>query len=360
MKLFRILVKSDKMAYIDTIFNTSGKIPTNANFWEQSIDSFVTSDGITNGFGKVIGEQMFKPLKSPFTPFYQRFAGAPISAGVGWTERALKATTMRAFKPKATADDALSFYDSAGIEKTFTQNVAGWSPCTVPSDFVSPEMFVSRNGVGQLNSLIVDNNIMTYQRAIESEIEKKAISCTKNDMEVDLTTDDIVTVMGQIMDRASEMLSDDYHYNELTDDENADIVTRSDKVYLFMNQKYINAYKNAKANLPSPSELVNNVEVVPMVNALPAPITTEEWNAGYAPSGETVKAWDSKPVAIDDPAPIAYMVANDKIVYRPVEGSYKVNMQSNAAGDFVNTHLIYKGAIAVRPWENAVRVNLKA
>lgn len=348
------------MAYVDTIFNTSGKIPTDSNFWDQSIDSFVSSDGITTGFGKVIGEQMFKPLKTPFTPFYQRFAGAPISAGVGWTERALKATTMRAFKPKATADDALSFYDSNGIEKTFTTNVAGWSPCTVPSDFVSPEMFVSRNGVGQLNSLIVDSNIMTYQRAIESEIEKKAISCTKASMDVDIATDGIVSVMGDIMDRASEMLSDDYHYNELTDDENKGITTRSDKVYLFMNQKYLNAYKNAKANLPSPSELVSNVEVVPMVNALPAPITTAEWTAGRGADGETTKAWDSKPVAIDADAPIAYMVANDKIVYRPVAGSYKVNMQQNGAGDFVNTHLIYKGAIAVRPWENAVRVNLKA
>lgn len=348
------------MAYVDTIFNTSGKIPTDSNFWEQSIDSFVSSDGITSGFGRVIGEQMFRPLKSPFTPFYQRFAGAPISAGVGWTERALKATKMRAFKPKATADDALSYYDSTGVEKTFAQNVAGWSPCTVPSDFVSPEMFVSRNGVGMLNSLIVDNNVMTYQRAIESEIEKKAISCTKNDMEVDIDTDGIVAVMGQIMDKASEMLSDDYHYNELTDDENTDLVTRSDKVYLFMNQKYLNAYKNAKATLPSPSELVSNVEVVPMVNALPAPLTTAEWTAGRGATGEATKAWDSKPVAIDDPAPIAYMVANDKIVYRPVEGSYKVNMQQNAAGDFVNTHLIYKGAVAVRPWENAIRVNLKA
>lgn len=341
------------MAYIDTIFNTSGKIPTTSDFWNQSMDSFVSSDGITTGFGKVIGEQMFRPLKSPFTPFYQRFAGAPISAGMGWTERALKATTMRAFKPKATADDALSFYDSAGIEKTFTQNVAGWSPCTVPSDFVSPEMFVSRNGVGMLNSLIVDNNIMTYQRAIESEIEKKAISCTKHQMDVDIATDGIVAAMGQIMDRASEMLSDDYHYNELTDTENDGITTRSDKVYLFMNQKYLNAYKNAKANLPSPSELVSNVEVVPMVNALPAPITTAEYDTTQ---------WDAtmKPVAIGADAPIAYMVANDKIVYRPVEGSYKVNMQQNGAGDFVNTHLIYKGAIAVRPWENAVRVNLTA
>lgn len=346
------------MAYVDTIFNTSGKIPTDSNFWNQSVDKFVTSDGITSGFGRVIGEQMFKPLKSAYTPFYSRFAGAPISAGMGWTERALKSTKMKRFKPKATAEDALGFVDSTGIEKTFTQNVAGWSPVVVPSELVSMEMFVNRNGIGSLNSMLVDNNVLTYQRAIESEIQKKAISLTKNAMEVDIATDGIVASMGAIMDKASEMMSDDYHYNELTDDENTDLITRSDKIYCFINQKYLNAYRNAKANLPSPSELVDNVEIVPMVNALAKPITTAEFTAG----GDTGVTWDAddKPVAVDAPAPIAYLVASDKIVYRPVEGSYKVNMNTNGAGDFVKSHLIYKGAIAVRPWENAVRVNLKA
>ena len=346
------------MAYVDTIFNTSGKIPTDSNFWNQSVDKFVTSDGITSGFGRVIGEQMFKPLKSAYTPFYSRFAGAPISAGMGWTERALKSTKMKKFKPKATAEDALGFVDSTGIEKTFTQNVAGWSPVVVPSELVSMEMFVNRNGIGSLNSMLVDNNVLTYQRAIESEIQKKAISLTKNAMEVDIATDGIVASMGAIMDKASEMMSDDYHYNELTDAENTDLITRSDKIYCFINQKYLNAYRNAKANLPSPSELVDNVEIVPMVNALAKPITTAEFTAG----GDTGVTWDAddKPVAVDAPAPIAYLVASDKIVYRPVEGSYKVNMNTNGAGDFVKSHLIYKGAIAVRPWENAVRVNLKA
>lgn len=346
------------MAYVDTIFNTSGKIPTDSNFWNQSVDKFVTSDGITSGFGRVIGEQMFKPLKSAYTPFYSRFAGAPISAGMGWTERALKSTKMKRFKPKATAEDALGFVDSTGIEKTFTQNVAGWSPVVVPSELVSMEMFVNRNGIGSLNSMLVDNNVLTYQRAIESEIQKKAISLTKNAMEVDIATDGIVASMGAIMDKASEMMSDDYHYNELSDDENTDLITRSDRIYCFINQKYLNAYRNAKANLPSPSELVDNVEIVPMVNALAKPITTAEFTAG----GDTGVAWDAddKPVAVDAPAPIAYLVASDKIVYRPVEGSYKVNMNTNGAGDFVKSHLIYKGAIAVRPWENAVRVNLKA
>ena len=339
------------MAYNDDVFNTYGKIPTDSDFWKQSIDTFVSTDGITAGFGKVIGEQVFKPLPGPMTPFYSRFAGKPISAGQGWTERALKTTVMKKFNPRATASDALSFYDSEGIEKTFTTNVQGWCPVSVPSDLISPEMFIERSGVGQLNSMLVDNVINTYQRSIESEIQKKAISLTKNAIEVDTT--DIVGAFGDIMDTASQMLSDDYHFNELSDDENTNLITRSNKIYCFVNQSYLNAYRNAKANLPSPNELVNNVEIVPMINKLVKPITNEEFTAG---------GWDSadKPVATDAVAPIAYLVGDDKITYRPMVGSYKVNMQANSAGDFTNTHLIYRGSVAVRPWENAVRVNAKA
>lgn len=346
------------MTFTDTVFNTSGKIPTESNFWSQSLDNFVTSDGITSGFKRVIGEQVFKPLKDVRMPFYQRFAGAPISAGSGWTERALKYSALDHWNPKATAEDDLKFYDSDGIEKTFEINVRGTKSVSVPSLLESPEMFVNRSGVGTLNSMLVDNVVQIYQRAIESEIQKKAISLTKAEMTVDIVTDGIVDVMGDIMDKASEMLSDDYHYNELTDDENANLITRSSKVYLFMNQAYVNAYRNAKASLPSPGELVDNVELVPMVNALAKPITTAEFTAG--PRTGVTWATADKPVAVDKPAPIAFLCGSDKVVYRPVEGSYKVNLKENGKGDFVNEHLIYKGAIAVRPWENSIRINLKA
>ena len=346
------------MAFTDTVFNTSGKIPTESDFWSQSLDNFVTSDGITSGFKRVIGEQVFKPLKDVRMPFYQRFAGAPISAGSGWTERALKYSALDHWNPKATAEDDLKFYDSNGIEKTFEINVRGTKSVSVPSLLESPEMFVNRSGVGTLNSMLVDNVIQIYQRGIESEIQKKAISLTKAEMEVDIVTDGIISVMGNIMDKASEMMSDDNHYNELTADENANLITRSDKVYLFINQQYWNAYRNAKANLPNPSELVNNVEVVPMVNALAKPITTDEFTAGPR-TGVTWTTAD-KPVAVDKPAPIAFLCGSDKVVYRPVEGSYKVNLKENGKGDFVNEHLIYKGAIAVRPWENSIRINLQA
>lgn len=346
------------MAYIDNVFNTSGKIPTDSNFWKQTVDNFVAGDTITSGFAQVIGEQVFKPLMSPRTPFYNKFAGRVISSGFGWTESALYKKTASHFKPKATAEDDLKFYDSTGIQKTYTVNVQGWIPNTIPSELASVEAFLRTGSVGTLNSQLVDLVNIAYQNAIESEIEMKAINLTKNKMEVDIATDGIVDVMGQIMDKASEMMSDDYHYNELTDDENNGLITRSDKIYLFIEQKYLNAYNNAKANIINPNELVNNVEVVPMVNQLPTPLTTAQFTADSTAG----QKWDAgtKPVAVDQPKPIAYMVGSDKIEYRPLMGSYKVNMSKNGAGDFDNIHLIYKGSVAVRPWENAVRINLKA
>ena len=97
--------------FIDGVFNTSGKIPTNSNFWDAGIDEFVTSDGITSGFSRVIGEQVFRPVKSPQIKFYERFAGKPINSGRGWTERAIAKTVAKKYKPKATANDDLSFYE---------------------------------------------------------------------------------------------------------------------------------------------------------------------------------------------------------------------------------------------------------
>ena len=38
------------MAYIDNVFNTMGKIPTDSDFWAQDISNFVAGDTITNGF----------------------------------------------------------------------------------------------------------------------------------------------------------------------------------------------------------------------------------------------------------------------------------------------------------------------
>lgn len=338
------------MSYIDTVFNESGKLPTDSAFFDGAIDDFVTEDGITAGFSKVIGEQVFKPLKSPMTPFYQRFAGRPLTSGMAWTERALKATNMRKFNPKATADDALRFYDSEGIEKTFPINVAGWCPVSIPSDLISPDMMLQGRTVGQLNSMLVDNVLYAYQRAIESEIEKQAITMTKNSTEFAFTADTIVSDMAGIMDLATRMMGDDERFNDLTEQENKGLVTSSDGIYLFMDAKVLNMYNAQKAKLPSPDYLVENVEIVPMYNALPTPPTTEQ-----------IAEWDNKtPPALNQPAPIAYICAKDRMEYRPVAGSYKVTLNYNGAGDFQNENLLYRGAVATKVWANAVRINKTA
>lgn len=60
--------------------------------------------------------------------------GSTLSMGDGWTERAVYLREPRKFKPKATAEDDLGYYESAGLEKTFEKNVNGWLPATLPSD----------------------------------------------------------------------------------------------------------------------------------------------------------------------------------------------------------------------------------
>lgn len=341
------------MAYIDTVFNTSGKIATDNEFWDGPIDEFVSSEGITPGFGRVIAEQVFKPLNAPSTPFYNRITGQPLNVGQGWTERAIKKKGVKHFNPKATAQDSLGFYESSGIEKTFVNNISGWIPNSIPSDLETAEMMLENYSVGQLNSLLVDIVIDAYQQAMESNIQKYAVSMTKNKVNIDFD-DDIIEAFGKLMDLATTFMGDEVQYNELTPEENAGIYTHSNTVQVYLPKTLMNKYRNAKASLPSPGELVSNVEFIELVNDMATPITTAEWNAGRGES-ETI-AWDSKPVAIDEAKPYVFMTASDKFVYRPYKGTYKMGTHKNIAGDFDNVHLIWRGALAVKPWANAVRI----
>lgn len=342
------------MAYIDDVFNEFGKIPTDSNFWDGAVDQFVTSDGITTGFSKVLGEQVFKPLNAPTTPFYNRMIGAPLSLGSAWTERAVNRKGVKHFNPKATAQDTLGFYDSDGIEKTYNLNIAGWSPVSMPSDLETAEMMIENYSIGALNSRLVDMVIDSYQQSMESAIEKYAVSMTKNKTNIDFDSD-IVAGFGKIMDIAVDMMGDDIHYNELTTTENEGIYTHSTRILCFLPAKMYNAYRNAKAVLPSPGELVTNVEFIPMYNDIATPITTAEWNDGRGVVAEAL-TWDEKPDAIDEDKPDVFMCSAEKFVYRPYRGTYRMGTHRNVAGDFDNVHLIWKGAIANHPWDNGIRI----
>lgn len=349
------------MVDANTVFNESGKFPTDADFWGANVSDWLTADGITSGFSRVIAEQMFCPVNDPLTPMYNRFAGRPIASGKGWTERLIAKTQARKFNPKATAEDALGFYDSSGLEFNFEVDYQGWRPVSLPSELASLEQFTSPEGVGQLNSILVDNNLADYQRDMESAIEMKAVSTTSS--EITLTkaqSESPQAILKVIQQTASAMKGTKTHYNELEEDQNDLVYTNSDTILVFMGQELYDDIMDSFATLPSPDRIVRNAELIPMPDELPTPLTTAQFNEGVKDEDTTViTTWTpaTKPAAVDKPAPLIWMCAANRIEVRPLARSYKINLQQNGAGDFVNEHMVWKAAIAVKPFENAVRIN---
>ena len=337
----------------DEYFNFSGKIPTESDFFKEYASSFVTSEGITAGFSKVLGEQVYKPLMKPITPMYNVFAGnKALSEGVAWEERLVKRKNSRKYKPKATAEDAFGFYDNAGKSIIYNKNYSGWRPETLPSKLKTAEMMLNAGGVGTLNDMFLENQIIGYQCDMEAAIEKKFVSSIKNKTTVDIT--DITAIRKKIRDIASDMTGSTIHYNEFTEQENKDYVTSSDRVLAFMDAKLWNDLRDSKSTLPSPTELVENVTVIPMVDGMPTPITTAEYDAG---SGSVTWNASDKPIAIDEDKPEIILCSDKRCEYRPYIGSYNINVGRNPAGQFDNYHLVYEGCIAIRPYENAIRIN---
>ncbi len=349
------------MVDANIVFNESGKFPTDADFWGTDVSDWLTADGITSGFSRVIAEQMFRPVNDPLTPMYNRFAGRPIRSGKGWTERLIAKTQARKFNPKATAEDALGFYDSSGLEFNFEVDYQGWRPVSLPSELASLEEFMSPEGVGQLNSILVDNNLADYQRDMESAIEMKAVSTTSN--EITLTSaqsESPQAILKVIQQTASAMRGTKTHYNELEEDQNKLVYTNSDTILVFMGQELYDDIMDSFATLPSPDRIVRNAELIPMPDGLPTPLTTAQFNEGVKDEDTTViTTWTpaTKPAAVDKAAPLIWMCAANRIEVRPLARSYKINLQQNGAGDFVNEHMVWKAAIAVKPFENAVRIN---
>lgn len=343
------------MVDYDTVFNTSGKFPTNSEFWKAFSSELVTEQGITPTFSKVLGEQVFRPLGSFETPFYNRFAGKPLWFGSAWRERALYNLNARHFKPKATANDDLDFVDSAGIEANYSIDVSGWVKVSIPSELETIEMMLTNGEVGQLNSMLVDNVRRTYQMAIESEIGKKLVSNITSDDEIDFT--DGVQAVKDINKLALRMKGNLYHYNQLSEQQNEGLITRSEKVLCFIDAPTLEFMRESFASLPSPDRISENVEFIPLYDGCPTPITTEEFEEGGTDASGTTITWESEPSAIDESQPIAILCSDKICEYRPLINSYRMSLSRNGAGDFSNQHLKWKGGIAIRPWENAIRLN---
>ena len=349
---------TDPTPFYDNVFNTSGKFATNAKFWEAYTDSFVSAEGITSGFSKVLGEQVFRPLGSFETPMYNRFAGKPLPVGAAWRERALYNTFARHFKPKATAEDDLGFVDSEGLEVNYNVDVAGWVKVSIPTELETIEMMINNGEVGQINDLLVDNVIRTYQMGIESDIEKKLVSNIQAEDTIDFT--DGVQAVKDINKLAIRMKGNNYHYNQLSDAQNERLITRSEKVLAFIDADVLEHMRESFASLPSPERISENVEFIPMYDGCPTPITTAEYNAGGTDASGTVITWSAEPIAIDEDKPVCILVSDKICTYRPLVSSYRMGLSKNNAGDFTNQHLAWKGAIAIRPWENAIRLNQSA
>lgn len=344
----------------DEHFNFSGRIPTDADFWETASTTFIGDSGITSGFSKVMGEQVYRPIGEPDLTFYNMFAsgGNTIKSGVGWSERLVARSGAKRYKPKATAQDNLGFYDEHGKEQFYKVNVEGWRPTTLPSNFVSGEISLKPENVGTLNSLFVNNTMVGYQMDMNSAIAKKLVSTISHSDTVDIT--DMTALREKIGDLADDMIGTTTFYNEFTDAENLDYRTNSQRVYAFLSNKLWRKLRESRASLPSPNELIENVTFVPLYDGCPTPVTTAELAAGRNPEGETVVTWDSEPVAKDQPAPEVMLCSDRRCEYRPYEGSYMINVVKNEAGNFSNQHLLWKGAIAIRPEENAIRLNASA
>lgn len=333
----------------NNIFLDKGKITTTAKFWEIGADTLVTTGGITPGFSKMLGEQIFLPVKGLSKPFYTAFAGRPISNGAGWMEGLRYKTTTYKRKPKATAEDNFKFYESGGMEKVYNISVDGWKPITIPSDLDMSELIMN-GSTKQINDILYAGAIEDYNEEIESDIQMKAIMTASKSETVDIT--DFAKVRKLIRTTASKMRGEKTNYTDLTDEVKAKINTGSKEVLCFIPEILLGDMTSDEAGLPSPEKLVNNATIIPIPDDLATPLTTAQWGDGVTNQG-----WDTtKPTTVDTVAPQIFMCSRDRIEYRPYINEYKVNPAPNGAGDFTNYHILWKGTIGIRPWENAVRI----
>lgn len=343
------------MVDYDATFNTSGKFPTDSNFFKAYADDFVGSEGILDGFKTVLGEQVFRPLGEVRTPMYNRFAGRPLPLGEAWKERALCKNVARHGKGKATAEDDLGFADSAGIEVVYPLDVNGWVKTSIPSDLNTIQLMLREYEVGRLNDLLVENVLQTYQAGMESAIGKKVVSNIKNETDIDFT--DGVAAYKALNKLAIQMMGESVHFNDLTDAQNLTVRTASRRVICFIDAQTYEDMISSFSSLPSPDRINQYVEFIPMMDGCPTPVTTAEFEAGTGEdAGGTSITWVGTPVAINKDQPIAMMMSEDAVEYRPLIGSYRINMSKNGAGDFTNEHLLWQGSIKVSPFENMLRI----
>ena len=319
----------------------------NTNFWVSNADRFVTSAGITAGFSKELGESMFAPQKSIRTPFYSTFTGRPLKSGAAWKERIMAVPTTERYNPKATAQQAFGYYDSGGLEAVHACHYQGWIPLTVPSDLELSELVQSPEKIGDFASYIYDNGSKAVQMDINALIGKKLVSCVEHTDTIN--TSDFGEFRKKIRDVAATMRTNKGTYVSSAVDPDK-YITSANEVIVLMEEITYNDMISDLAVYPSPDKIVQGATIIP-IPEMPTPITTAEYTAGVTSNG-----WDADatPANIGADKPTVMILSKDYIEWRPYMQESKVNLNANGAGDFTNAHILFKGSIGIRPWENAL------
>ena len=319
----------------------------NANFWVSNADKFITSTGITTGFSRELGESMFAPRKSIRTPFYNTFSGRPLKSGAAWKERIMAIPSTERYNPKATAQQAFGYYDSEGLEAVHACHYQGWIPLTVPSDLELSELVQSPAKIGDFANYVYENGSKAVQMDINALIAKKLVSCVEHTDTID--TSDFGEFRKKIRDVAATMRTNKGTYVSSAVDPDK-YITSANEVIVLMEEITYNDMVSDLATYPSPDKIVQGATIIP-IPEMPTPITSAEYTAGVTSNG-----WDADatPANIGEDKPTVMILSKDYIEWRPYMQESKVNLNANGAGDFTNAHILFKGSIGIRPWENAL------
>ena len=336
----------------DLIWTTGGIKATTPGFWEANKTSFVTANGITTGFDKLLGQMNLIPMQEFNTPFLNAFNGREMPWGSAWGERVLPRLKSKAFNPMATAEDAFGPVPTEGLQEIYTMSVAGYLKLTIPSSYEVAEMCNDGSMIQNFANEIRNTEVISYRADLNSIIAQKLISTTSSEETVDMS--DYSAVRKLIRAVSASMHTNKGKYTELTEAQKGNYQSFTNDVLCFIPETLANDMTSEEAGLPSPDRLVNSANVVVIPDdAMPTPITTAEYTAN-----KTAQGWgETPPVAVDKDKPEIFMCAANRAEYRPYYNTYTVNANMNGAADCTNFHLIYKGSLGIRGWTNAVRIN---
>lgn len=319
------------------------------NFWVTHASEFVTSTGLIPGFSKLLAESLMVPLNDPRTAFYANFKGVPLNYGSAWKENMIALPGTKRFNPKATAQDAFGYYENEGLQAVFETSYQGWTPLTVPSTLALGELINNPSRLGDFSNYILGNGRISVQMAIDAMLGKKLISTIEHTKPID--TSDFSVLRKTIRDVASDMRTNKGLYINAAVDPDK-YLTSASRVIVLMEEKTYNDMVSDLAVLPSPDKIISNAEII-TIPEMPTALTTDEMTVGVTANGWSM---DTAPEFMDGGKPTAIVMSDKRLVYRPYKEESRMNVNPNGAGDFTNYHLLYKGCIGIRPWENAVAI----